>query len=269
MRPVWLCPLRLRESDRPGDRRPWPSYPLAPERTYVNVGFWGAVPIGDGRPEQPVNRAIEEKVSELDGHKSLYSEAFYDPRDLRPALRRREPRCGEEALRPGRTFDQSLRQGGATKMTQMKDQPTTLANTRLNLAEIFETLLAGPAPIRFTAYDGSSYGPGGRAGRPEPEERARPLLPGDRARRPRAWHAPTSRATSTSSVSTPATPTRHGPAAPLDAVPSAVAGRGGQPAPLHRAEPAACRRRHRRRSTCRAGAGWSRASGTARSATAR
>ena len=44
-------------------------------------------------------------------------------------------------------------------MTQMKDQPTTLANTRLNLAEIFETLLAGPAPIRFTAYDGSSYGP--------------------------------------------------------------------------------------------------------------
>ncbi len=44
-------------------------------------------------------------------------------------------------------------------MTQMKDQATTLAGTRLNLAEIFETLLAGPAPIRFTAYDGSSYGP--------------------------------------------------------------------------------------------------------------
>ena len=44
-------------------------------------------------------------------------------------------------------------------MTQLKDQATTLAGTRLNLAEIFETLLAGPAPIRFTAYDGSSYGP--------------------------------------------------------------------------------------------------------------
>ena len=44
-------------------------------------------------------------------------------------------------------------------MTQMKDQTTTLGNSRLNLAEIFETLLAGPAPIRFTAYDGSSYGP--------------------------------------------------------------------------------------------------------------
>ncbi len=44
-------------------------------------------------------------------------------------------------------------------MTQLKDQATTLAGTRLNLAEIFETLLAGPAPIRFTAYDGSTYGP--------------------------------------------------------------------------------------------------------------
>ena len=40
MRPVWLCPLRLRGvSSDPDDRRPWPSYPLVPERTYVNVGF--------------------------------------------------------------------------------------------------------------------------------------------------------------------------------------------------------------------------------------
>ncbi len=44
-------------------------------------------------------------------------------------------------------------------MTQMKDQTSTLSSGRLTLAEIFETLLAGPAPIRFTAYDGSSYGP--------------------------------------------------------------------------------------------------------------
>ena len=44
-------------------------------------------------------------------------------------------------------------------MTQMKDQTSTLSSSRLTLAEIFETLLAGPAPIRFTAYDGSSYGP--------------------------------------------------------------------------------------------------------------
>ncbi|MGZ8745439.1 MAG: FAD-binding protein, partial [Nocardioides sp.] len=28
--------------------------------------------------DAPLNRAIEAKVHELDGHKSLYSEAFYD-----------------------------------------------------------------------------------------------------------------------------------------------------------------------------------------------
>jgi FAD/FMN-containing dehydrogenase len=73
MRPVWLCPLRLR------DETSWPSYPLAPGRTYVNVGFWGAVPVGDEAPTSPLNRAVEAKVSEVEGHKSLYSESFYDP----------------------------------------------------------------------------------------------------------------------------------------------------------------------------------------------
>ena len=43
-------------------------------------------------------------------------------------------------------------------MTQLKDMTST-QTARLTLAEIFETLLAGPAPIRFTAYDGSTYGP--------------------------------------------------------------------------------------------------------------
>ena len=72
MRPVWVCPLRLR-----GDRT-WPSYPLEAGVTYVNVGFWGAVNVGPQAPQAPRNRAIEAKVLELGGHKSLYSEAFYD-----------------------------------------------------------------------------------------------------------------------------------------------------------------------------------------------
>ncbi len=72
MRPVWLCPLRLRD-------HAWPTYPLEPELTYVNVGFWGAVHVGEDAPRSPLNRAIEDKVSELQGHKSLYSESFYDP----------------------------------------------------------------------------------------------------------------------------------------------------------------------------------------------
>jgi FAD/FMN-containing dehydrogenase len=70
MRPVWLCPLFAGKK--------WPTYPLRPHETYVNVGFWGNVGVGPEAPNRPRNRAIETKVHELDGHKSLYSEAFYD-----------------------------------------------------------------------------------------------------------------------------------------------------------------------------------------------
>ncbi|MCW2831431.1 MAG: FAD-linked oxidase [Aeromicrobium sp.] len=70
MRPVWLCPLRT--------TRTWPAYPLAPGETYVNVGFWGTVEVPAGSPAGLVNRAIETAVHTMGGHKSLYSEAFYD-----------------------------------------------------------------------------------------------------------------------------------------------------------------------------------------------
>lgn len=67
--PIWLCPLRLRDPDG------WPLYPMRPDHTYVNIGFWSSVPAG--ATEGATNRAIEAKVSELDGHKSLYSDSFY------------------------------------------------------------------------------------------------------------------------------------------------------------------------------------------------
>ncbi|MBZ5733403.1 FAD-binding oxidoreductase [Nocardioides sp. TRM66260-LWL] len=75
MRPVWLCPL-VSLGTRDGAR--WPIYPLEPGDVYVNVGFWGTVAVGPDAPEGPVNRAIEAEVHRLGGHKSLYSEAFYD-----------------------------------------------------------------------------------------------------------------------------------------------------------------------------------------------
>jgi len=77
MRPVWLCPLVT--------TRPWPAYPLVSGATYVNVGFWGTVHVGPEAVTAPRNRAIEAKVTDLGGHKSLYSEAFYD-RDTFDAL---------------------------------------------------------------------------------------------------------------------------------------------------------------------------------------
>ncbi|SCL28471.1 FAD/FMN-containing dehydrogenase [Micromonospora nigra] len=78
MTPVWLCPLRLREPTGPGSARGWPLYPLRPGQDYVNIGFWGSVPITGGAADGDVNREIERAVSEAGGHKSLYSDAYYD-----------------------------------------------------------------------------------------------------------------------------------------------------------------------------------------------
>ncbi len=76
--PIWLCPLRLRRPAPTADQR-WPLYPLGPDQTYVNVGFWSTVPIADGDEEGDVNRRIEAEVAALGGHKSLYSDAYYGP----------------------------------------------------------------------------------------------------------------------------------------------------------------------------------------------
>ncbi len=78
MSPVWLCPLRLREPDGAGSATEWPLYPLTAGQTYVNVGFWGTVPIEAGRADGDTNRQIEAAVASLSGHKSLYSDAYYD-----------------------------------------------------------------------------------------------------------------------------------------------------------------------------------------------
>lgn len=103
--PIWLCPVQLRAAAAPtlptvptlptaataptaptgptgipasDPSAPWPLYPMAPGRPYVNVGFWSSVPIEPGRRDGDVNRAIEAEVGRLGGHKSLYSDSFYD-----------------------------------------------------------------------------------------------------------------------------------------------------------------------------------------------
>jgi FAD/FMN-containing dehydrogenase len=69
--PIWLCPLRLRGAST------WPLYPLEPGELYVNVGFWSSVPLSRGQPDGFHNRLIEDMVSALGGHKSLYSTVHY------------------------------------------------------------------------------------------------------------------------------------------------------------------------------------------------
>jgi FAD/FMN-containing dehydrogenase len=75
--PVWLCPLRQRD---PTAR--WDLYVLDPDTTYVNIGFWSSVEIGAAESDGVHNRAIEKKVAELNGRKSLYSTAFYSPEEF-------------------------------------------------------------------------------------------------------------------------------------------------------------------------------------------
>ncbi|WP_010542411.1 FAD-binding oxidoreductase [Dietzia alimentaria] len=111
--PLWVCPLRLREStpaprldgnpvdasDGPYSGRPWPLYPLAPDTTYVNIGFWSSAPIEDGMVEGAWNRRIEQEISSLGGHKSLYSEVFYSREEFAQLY------GGEAADRLRATFD--------------------------------------------------------------------------------------------------------------------------------------------------------------------
>jgi FAD/FMN-containing dehydrogenase len=68
--PIWLCPVQTTKA--------WPLYPLSPGELYVNVGFWSTVPRDPGAEPGAANRLIEDEVTRLDGHKSLYSDAFYD-----------------------------------------------------------------------------------------------------------------------------------------------------------------------------------------------
>jgi FAD/FMN-containing dehydrogenase len=74
--PVWLCPIKLRAN------RAWPLYPLEPDQLYVNVGFWSSVPTRPGQPADYHNRLIEDEVSALGGHKSLYSTVHYPPEEF-------------------------------------------------------------------------------------------------------------------------------------------------------------------------------------------
>tara|TARA_Y100000031_G_scaffold29100_1_gene32213 strand:- start:1348 stop:1614 length:267 start_codon:yes stop_codon:yes gene_type:complete len=55
---------------------------MAAESMYVNFGFWGGVKTKTKLPTGHFNRLIEQKVTELGGIKSLYSDAYFDEADF-------------------------------------------------------------------------------------------------------------------------------------------------------------------------------------------
>jgi FAD/FMN-containing dehydrogenase len=73
IRPVWMCPIGGHD---PGRR--FPLYPLNDPGLFVNFGFWDIVPNRQKHEPGYYNRKVEDKVRELGGVKSLYSDSYYD-----------------------------------------------------------------------------------------------------------------------------------------------------------------------------------------------
>ena len=73
IRPVWMCPIGGHDLSRN-----FPFYPLHGSGLFINFGFWDVHANPEKQAAGYFNRKIEDKVSELGGVKSLYSDAYYD-----------------------------------------------------------------------------------------------------------------------------------------------------------------------------------------------
>jgi FAD/FMN-containing dehydrogenase len=70
--PVWICPFKAVNPERV-----YPLFPTKVDSLYVNFGFWDRKSTTAGLPEGHYNRLIEDKLIELGGIKSLYSDSFF------------------------------------------------------------------------------------------------------------------------------------------------------------------------------------------------
>jgi len=77
--PQWICPIG--PAPRAGR---FTLYPLRPGR-YVNFGFWDVKRTREAHPPGHFNRMIEQKVAELGGIKSLYSESYFSEAEFAAA----------------------------------------------------------------------------------------------------------------------------------------------------------------------------------------
>jgi FAD/FMN-containing dehydrogenase len=69
--PLWTCPI-----GPVADAGHFTLYPMRQD-WYVNFGFWDVKRTREGHPPGHFNRLIEQKVAELGGIKSLYSDSFF------------------------------------------------------------------------------------------------------------------------------------------------------------------------------------------------
>lgn len=88
--PVWICPVMAYDPSVS-----YPLYPMTPGKRYVNFGFWDAV--STDHEDGYFDKKVEAKVRELQGKKSLYSNAYYSREEFwqlynEPAYRRLKAR---------------------------------------------------------------------------------------------------------------------------------------------------------------------------------
>ena len=118
MRPVWLCPLRLRRTDA---ERPWPTYPLTSGDDVRQRRLLGQRARRPDAPTAPRNRAIEAKVARARRPQVALLRGVLRPRRPSTGSTTGQPGARSRALRPRRTADEPLRQGGEETMTTRTD----------------------------------------------------------------------------------------------------------------------------------------------------
>ncbi len=74
--PQWICPIGA-----PAQQGHFSLYPMRSD-WYVNFGFWDVKRTREAHPPGHFNRMIEEKVIELGGIKSLYSDSFFPQQEF-------------------------------------------------------------------------------------------------------------------------------------------------------------------------------------------
>ena len=97
--PVWICPVRAWDSNAS-----FSLYPMDPLQLYINFGFWNVIRSRGRMVPGYYNRLVEEKVSELGGIKSLYSDSYYLPVQFWAIYNQDEYRALKKRYDPGGRF---------------------------------------------------------------------------------------------------------------------------------------------------------------------
>lgn len=71
--PIWICPTKS-----PDENTHFSLFPFEGNQLHIDFGFWDIIRTKEPHERGYFNRKVERKTMELQGMKSLYSEAFYD-----------------------------------------------------------------------------------------------------------------------------------------------------------------------------------------------